>query len=552
MLCFVEMWPAYQAHAKRYALIIGVSTYRYQPNKNNLPSPRKDAIRFQSLMNRLGFKTKTLLDSEATPENIREHLKWLQRMGQNPKHTLVFYYSGHGAQIPDTNGDEPDGKDETLFAYGADPKDPKQHIVDDELEAFTQSVRAKIFYVLDSCHSGTANKSLRGGKSKRLYISDQNEKEQAVAIKIMTAKKGSFFNRKGRKSIYGTNELLLSAARSNEPAQDMGNGSLLTNALLYVLENQGTNITFRQMYESINKYVAEVSLNMEKKRCKEDHSCRSQIEQVIEQKKREGFMLQHPQMQGLRRLKDSPVFFQPTESAPEHRTGLSSYQNLDVKIRGFREQAKKALVHILKNWGANPSDEKADTLIEHDGKELRVLFQGHLFVSLPATQKHAAKLMPSLKRVITTLYWLKNWKQLGPNSTEMRVELLARQTNAGWQKAIDDTVYIKTKIRIRILFPEHPCFFTLAVLSNQGTMDILFPQKNQSNYMSGKREFLFPSSGYSLRVHPPQGMGMIMAFCSMNNDRLITIRKRIRKKELLPPIPFPPGIKHALFSYFVK
>jgi len=67
----------------------------------------------------------------------------------------IFFltYSGHGGQLPDKNGDEPDGQDETWCLYDG-------QLVDDELYAkwakFKPGVR--IFVLSDSCHSGSVVK----------------------------------------------------------------------------------------------------------------------------------------------------------------------------------------------------------------------------------------------------------------------------------------------------------------------------------------------------------------------------------------------------------
>lgn len=63
---------------------------------------------------------------------------------------FVFYFSGHGSQKPDTNGDEADGMDETLCTYASE-------ITDDQLakrwKRFAAGVR--IVMLSDCCHSGT-------------------------------------------------------------------------------------------------------------------------------------------------------------------------------------------------------------------------------------------------------------------------------------------------------------------------------------------------------------------------------------------------------------
>lgn len=69
---------------------------------------------------------------------------------------VFLHYSGHGGRVPDRDGDEDDGYDETLI-----PVDFKSagQIVDDEI--FKVLVRAmpagvNVTVLMDCCHSGTA------------------------------------------------------------------------------------------------------------------------------------------------------------------------------------------------------------------------------------------------------------------------------------------------------------------------------------------------------------------------------------------------------------
>jgi hypothetical protein len=76
---------------------------------------------------------------------------------------FVFYYSGHGGQVPDKNNDESDGKDETLVCYN-------RELVDDELgeiwPLFAKDVR--IVMISDSCNSGS---NFRAGPPKPFALS---------------------------------------------------------------------------------------------------------------------------------------------------------------------------------------------------------------------------------------------------------------------------------------------------------------------------------------------------------------------------------------------
>ena len=74
---------------------------------------------------------------------------------------MYFHYSGHGSQVEDLNGDEKDdGLDETIVPQDGRSGDVRD-ITDDELDALFARLRAKnALIVLDSCHSGTATRSL--------------------------------------------------------------------------------------------------------------------------------------------------------------------------------------------------------------------------------------------------------------------------------------------------------------------------------------------------------------------------------------------------------
>jgi metacaspase-1 len=84
--------------------------------------------------------------------------------------TLVFYFSGHGAQAPDMSGDEGGGYDEILLpadasgwkgAIGA----VENAILDDELQAWAQGALSRgvqVVGLIDACHSATGFRGVGG------------------------------------------------------------------------------------------------------------------------------------------------------------------------------------------------------------------------------------------------------------------------------------------------------------------------------------------------------------------------------------------------------
>jgi hypothetical protein len=109
-----------------------------------------------------------LTDSQATRANVGNAVERFSRMA-GPSDTLVFFFSGHGGQIADQDGDEADGQDETiLLADGA--------VTDDELRGILQPGAARDFIALDSCYSGGfAQDVSRLGDSVGFYASREDQ-----------------------------------------------------------------------------------------------------------------------------------------------------------------------------------------------------------------------------------------------------------------------------------------------------------------------------------------------------------------------------------------
>jgi hypothetical protein len=143
------------------ALLIGINKYKSVPklqgSLNDIETMR------QILITRWGFSDKqitTITDEAATRGGILAALEQLVKEA-GPNDTVYFHYSGHGSQVEDLNGDEPeDHLDETLVPQDGRSGDVRD-ITDDELDAIFARMRAKsTMIVLDSCHSGTATRSL--------------------------------------------------------------------------------------------------------------------------------------------------------------------------------------------------------------------------------------------------------------------------------------------------------------------------------------------------------------------------------------------------------
>ncbi len=165
-----------QSEARTWALVVGIDDYIHLDGVEggDLLGAENDARGFVDYLTRgLGVPEEQILlltGADATVQEIRRGIKnWLgdrTRAGDR----VYFFYSGHGSQVLDRDGDEEDGLDETLSPADARPLSPENDLVDDELDAMLENLAAgEIIIILDSCSSGTATKVPgRPGRPRRL------------------------------------------------------------------------------------------------------------------------------------------------------------------------------------------------------------------------------------------------------------------------------------------------------------------------------------------------------------------------------------------------
>jgi len=128
-------------------LFVGITNYQ---SGNNLPHCADDARRMAQAFVSAGIiasgDTVVLTDHQATRANLRQAINRLSA-NLDDDGMLVVFFSGHGNNRPDQNGDERDGLDETIvLADGS--------MDDDELTSLLQRSRGRELLALDSCHAG--------------------------------------------------------------------------------------------------------------------------------------------------------------------------------------------------------------------------------------------------------------------------------------------------------------------------------------------------------------------------------------------------------------
>ena len=150
--------------AEKWALLVGVGDYVHG-TRLDLKGPANDVRMFEELLlSKFGYQPENirkLTDYDATMGNIVHNFRsWLIDQAK-PEDTVLFYYSGHGSQIPDKDGDEQDGMDECLVPADVRPGSATNTISDDKLSALFDQIQANdVTIILDACHSGTGTRDI--------------------------------------------------------------------------------------------------------------------------------------------------------------------------------------------------------------------------------------------------------------------------------------------------------------------------------------------------------------------------------------------------------
>ncbi len=227
-------------YAKKYALVVGVPS-GFAPNSGI----ELDMALMEDLLKQYGYTIRSLTDPR--PKDLKKLLK-LYSNHLTPNDNFVFYYTGHGAQVPDKNRDEPDGKDEVLCLKekikGELGKGNWSSLfVDDELYVLLSKINSKKFVFFDSCNSGTAFKSGSDSIAKTKGYFPDYVTSKSVEVQIIP---------KGQDESTAS-LMFFGAAKDGTSAQATKQGSMFTLSIVDALKrkkgdlNSDGKITFKEL-----------------------------------------------------------------------------------------------------------------------------------------------------------------------------------------------------------------------------------------------------------------------------------------------------------------
>jgi metacaspase-1 len=254
--------------AKGISVNIGLNSVdpaHYNGWSGQLRACEQDARDMQSIAEAKGFDTKLLLTGDATSANVTAALR--DAAGRLEQGDILFLtYSGHGGQVPDTNGDEPAGedggpKDETWVLYD-------RQLVDDELYQVWGSLQpgVRVFVLSDSCHSGSVTRDLFDALVPQIVESGMTD-DQAPRTKDLPpeVQDETYRNNEelyediqrstpdGDKVDVSATVLLISGCQDNQLSLDGSRNGLFTQQLLSVWKNGAYKGSYRPFWRAIGK-----------------------------------------------------------------------------------------------------------------------------------------------------------------------------------------------------------------------------------------------------------------------------------------------------------
>lgn len=161
--------------ATRRALLIGVDQYSKLAARYQLKGCVNDVnLMSDVLRENFGFERQhvvVLRNQQATRDGILSAMDDLVTSTAKDD-IVVLHFSGHGSQVRDREGDEPDGYDETIVPHDSGRgQHPNRDITDDEIYARLVALGERTQYitlVFDCCHSGTIARDAFGAAERRI------------------------------------------------------------------------------------------------------------------------------------------------------------------------------------------------------------------------------------------------------------------------------------------------------------------------------------------------------------------------------------------------
>jgi hypothetical protein len=248
-----------QSAPHKRALLIGVSKYARGVNAQeewwDLSSEADITALHSLLAEKFGFQEPDIIALTTKDQTTRTSIlaAFDKLIATTAKGDVVYiHYSGHGTPVPDKDGDEIDGLDESIVPSDyVSRKDGSRNIIDDTLGQLLDKLKARepasVLITFDSCFSGSQTRGgrqvLRGGNF----------------LDVAPARRGgddTDVTGLGGREAFAKGYVVISAARSDQPASETDDGAghsmgLLSYALVEQMRQAGPDTTYRDLFDGV-------------------------------------------------------------------------------------------------------------------------------------------------------------------------------------------------------------------------------------------------------------------------------------------------------------
>jgi hypothetical protein len=247
------------------ALLVGINRYKIPGADlrgcvNDVKSVRA------ALTSYYGFSARDitmLTDYAATTKAMCDAILKLVK-GAKRGDVLLFHYSGHGANVPDKNGDEADHRDEILCPTDLDWKAP---LLDDWLRSTFDKLPAgvNLTVIMDCCHSGTNTRAILPPDAPSIprYLPNPWDLMATESGRMLRGKVRGRLRRSAparrTKDVVAVNipEILVTGCRDTQTSADAKIGNTFNGALTYHLVATITaargKLTYRELHDGTVK-----------------------------------------------------------------------------------------------------------------------------------------------------------------------------------------------------------------------------------------------------------------------------------------------------------
>ncbi len=222
-----------------------------------------DAEDMANTLTILGFESKNMricTNRRATKAGIVKGLQWLMK-NAGAGDSLVFYYSGHGSQVPDLDGDEIDRKDEIICPHDISFEN-QVYIKDDDFKGLFKTLPAGVVLevILDSCHSGTGTRDIPVSRRSK-YLPPPLDYSFHIDYNpvLKTAGILKFGASTERRIKEGLNHVLWSGCRDNQTSEETEIEGKVRGVFTYnfcqILRRTNGNITRKELHKLLTGAV---------------------------------------------------------------------------------------------------------------------------------------------------------------------------------------------------------------------------------------------------------------------------------------------------------